>query len=191
MGIFPMADSADDPDIFWVEPELRGLIPLDGYIIPKRLARTLRSGRFSVRMNSAFDEVLEGCAQTTTQRTSTWINNTIRRLYKDLHRMGHAHSVDVYEQDQLVGGLYGVSLGCAFFGESMFSRQRDASKVALATLLPHLKARGFSLCDTQFVTDHLRQFGAIEVERSEYLILLQRALTAGEATFMPATTTTL
>lgn len=175
-GIFPMAESADDPTLFWVEPEQRGVIPLDGFHISSRLARTVRSDRFTVTVNRAFPEVIDGCAAPRMGRENTWINRRIRNLYTALHRLGHCHSVEAWEGDQLAGGLYGVSLGGAFFGESMFHRARDASKVALVHLVARLIAGGFVLLDTQFVTEHLRSFGAIEVPRRRYRTELDVAL---------------
>jgi leucyl/phenylalanyl-tRNA--protein transferase len=175
-GIFPMAESADDPTLFWVEPEQRGVIPLDGFHISSRLARTVRSDRFTVTINRAFDEVIDGCAAPRMGRENTWINRRIRNLYTALHKLGHCHSVEAWHGDRLAGGLYGVSLGGAFFGESMFHRERDASKVALVHLVARLIAGGFVLLDTQFVTDHLRSFGATEVPRRRYRTELDVAL---------------
>jgi len=182
-GIFPMAESADDPTLFWVEPEQRGVIPLDSFHISSRLARTVRSGRFTVTVNRAFTEVIDGCAAPRMGRENTWINCRIRNLYIALHKLGHCHSVEAWDGDRLVGGLYGVSLGGAFFGESMFHRERDASKVALVHLVARLIAGGFVLLDTQFVTEHLRSFGATEVPRERYRKLLEDALT-GDADFL-------
>jgi leucyl/phenylalanyl-tRNA--protein transferase len=181
-GIFPMAESADDPALYWIEPELRGVIPLDRFHMPSRLARTVRSDRFTVTVDRDFDAVLEGCAEPRPGRPRTWINGRIRMLYRKLYERRHCHSLEVYEGEKLVGGLYGVTLGRAFFGESMFHRARDASKVALVHLVARLKAGGFRLLDTQFVTDHLRIFGAIEVPRRQYHKLLEAAL-AGEGDF--------
>jgi leucyl/phenylalanyl-tRNA---protein transferase len=181
-GIFPMAESADDPTLFWVEPEMRGVIPLDGFHISARLARTVRSDVFAVTVNTAFKAVIAGCAAPQAGRDDTWINTRIRDLYIGLHQLGHCHSVEIWENDDLVGGLYGVSLGAAFFGESMFHRARDASKVALVHLVARLIAGGFALLDTQYVTEHLRSFGAVEIPRRRYTALLDRAI-AGEADF--------
>ena len=181
-GIFPMAESADDPNLFWVEPELRGVVPLDAFRITSRLARTVRSAAFTVTVDRAFKAVIAGCAEPQAGRNDTWINQRIRDLYIGLHELGHAHSVEVWKDDDLVGGLYGVNLGRAFFGESMFHRARDASKVALVHLVARLIAGGFELLDTQYVTEHLRSFGAIEVPRRRYTVLLDKALT-GEADF--------
>ena len=175
-GIFPMAESADDPTLFWVEPEQRGVIPLDGFHISSRLARTVRSDRFVVTVNRAFTEGIDGCAAPRRGRENTWINRRIRNLYTALQRLGHCHSVEAWDGDQLAGGLYGVSLGGAFFGESMFHRARDASKVALVHLVARLIAGGFVLLDTQFVTEHLRSFGAVEVPRRRYRNELDVAL---------------
>ena len=181
-GIFPMAESADDPTLFWVEPDVRGVIPLDGFRIASRLARTVRSDAFAITVNSAFKAVIAGCAAPQPGREDTWINKRIRDLYIGLHELGHAHSVEVWNHDDLVGGLYGVSLGRAFFGESMFHRVRDASKVALVHLVARLITGGFELLDTQYVTEHLRSFGAVEVSRRRYTALLDKAI-RGEANF--------
>jgi leucyl/phenylalanyl-tRNA--protein transferase len=178
-----MAESVDDPSLFWVEPERRGIIPLGGFHVPSRLARTVRSDRFRVTVNTAFKAVIAGCAEPKDDRDNTWINRRIRDLYTGLHELGHCHSVEVWSGDDLVGGLYGVSLGAAFFGESMFHRARDASKVALVHLVARLVAGGFVLLDTQFVTEHLLTFGAIEVPRGRYRQLLDEAV-AGSADFM-------
>ena len=181
-GIFPMAESAEDPALYWIEPELRGIIPLDGFHIPSRLARTVRSERFSVVSDRDFDAVIDGCAEPGPGRSRTWINGRIRTLYRKLYDIGHCHTVEVYDGDALVGGLYGVSLGRTFFGESMFHRTRDASKIALVHLVARLRAGGFKLLDTQFITQHLRTFGATEVQRRQYHKLLADAL-VGEADF--------
>ena len=181
-GIFPMAENADDPALYWIEPEKRGIIPLDGFHVPARLARTVRSDRYSIRINHDFEGVLDGCAEPRPGRTRTWINQRIRTLYRKLYEIGHCHSVEAYDDGVLAGGLYGVCLGRTFFGESMFHRSRDASKVALVHLVARLKAGGFRLLDTQFVTDHLRIFGAAEVSRRQYHKLLEAAL-VGEADF--------
>jgi leucyl/phenylalanyl-tRNA---protein transferase len=181
-GIFPMAESADDPALFWIEPEMRGIIPINGFHVPTRLARTVRAERFSVLCDRDFDGVIAGCAEPRPGRGRTWINARIRRLYRGLYDIGHCHTVEVYDGAALVGGLYGVSLGAAFFGESMFHRARDASKVALVHLVARLKAGGYTLLDTQFVTEHLMAFGAIEVPRRSYHKLLDAA-TAQSADF--------
>lgn len=176
-GIFPMAESATDPGMFWVEPKLRGIIPLDEFHVPRRLSRTVRQGIYTVRVDTAFTEVMQSCAEMTPERKDTWINRRIKQLYGELHLMGHCHSVECWQDDVLVGGLYGVRLGGAFFGESMFSRQRDASKVALVHLVDRMNTGGFVLLDTQFNTAHLSQFGAVEIPKSEYETLLDQALT--------------
>lgn len=185
-GIFPMAESADDPTIFWVEPEHRGIIPLRGLHISSRLARTVRSDHFRVTVDTAFRQVIDGCAAPQAGREDTWINRRIRELYTALHEIGHCHSVEVWDGDDLAGGLYGISLGRAFFGESMFHRARDASKVGLVHLVARLVAGGFVLLDTQFVTDHLRSLGAVEVSRTRYRALLDDALDgAGDFSGLP------
>jgi leucyl/phenylalanyl-tRNA---protein transferase len=181
-GIFPMAENAEDPALFWHEPELRGIFPLDGLRVSSRLARTVRSGKFTVWANRDFDAVIAACAEPAPGRGRTWINHRIRTLYRKLFERGHCHTVEAYVGDELVGGLYGVSLGRAFFGESMFHRATDASKVALVHLVARLRAGGFTLLDTQYVTDHLESLGAIEVSREHYHRLLDRALT-GDADF--------
>jgi leucyl/phenylalanyl-tRNA--protein transferase len=175
-GIFPMAESADDPELFWVDPNRRGILPLDAFHVPRRLQRVLRRGRFAVRADNAFASVIRGCAQASETRPGTWINDEIVRLYTALFERGAAHSVECWQEGELVGGLYGVSLGAAFFGESMFSRVSDASKVALAHLVARLRRGGYRLLDTQFLTPHLAQFGAIEISRARYHRLLAEAL---------------
>lgn len=176
-GIFPMAESADDPHLHWIEPQRRGIIPLDGFRVPRRLARLVRSDRLTVMIDRDFDAVIEGCARPGAGREATWINTRIRALYGTLFDRGDCHTMEVYHDGALVGGLYGLALGGAFFGESMFHTARDASKVALVHLIARLRAGGFTLLDTQFVTDHLRQFGAMEVSRNTYRKLLDAALT--------------
>lgn len=177
IGLFPMAESADDPEIFWVEPDVRGVLPLDGrFHISKSLRKTIRQKPFDIRFNSDFDAVITACAQETSDRPSTWINETIRGLYSALHRMGHAHSVEAWDDGELVGGLYGVSLGSAFFGESMFSRRTDASKICLVHLVEHLRQRHFTLLDTQFTTEHLKTFGALDVPKADYALMLAAAV---------------
>jgi leucyl/phenylalanyl-tRNA---protein transferase len=176
IGLFPMAESADDPEIFWVEPEMRGVIPLNEFHVSKSLAKTIRKAPFEIRFDSAFEAVMKLCAEPAPDRPSTWINRTILQLYRELHEMGHAHSVEAWEGDTLVGGLYGVSLGAAFFGESMFSRRTDASKICLVHLVERLRAKEFQLLDTQFTTDHLKNFGAVDIPKDEYLILLRAAV---------------
>lgn len=183
IGLFPMADSADDPELFWVEPDMRGVIPLDDFHVSRSLTKTIRKNPFDIRFDSAFDAVLAACAEAAPDRPSTWINTKIKSLYGTLHRMGHAHSVEAWEGDQLVGGLYGVSLGAAFFGESMFSRRTDASKICLVHLVERLKDRGFRLLDTQFTTEHLKTFGAIDVPKIEYEDMLTNALASPHLQF--------
>ena len=182
-GIFPMAESADDPALYWIEPEKRGIIPIDRFHVPVRLARTVRSDRFLVTVNRDFDGVIDGCAAALPNRPRTWINERIRALYRKLYERRHCHSIEIYEDGELVGGLYGVTLGRAYFGESMFHRARDASKVALVHLAARLRAGGFRLLDTQFVTDHLKIFGAVEVPRRQYHKLLEAAL-IGDSDFL-------
>src|SRR3974390_198922 len=181
-GIFPMAESADDPALYWIEPDIRGIIPLEGFHIPVRLKRTVRSTSFAVVINHDFDAVIEACAEATSDRTRTWINARIRKIYRNLFERGHCHTVEVYDGARLVGGLYGVSLGRAFFGESMFHTVRDSSKIALVHLVARLRAGGYRLLDTQYVTDHLLSFGAVEVPKRRYHQLLEDAL-AGEGDF--------
>lgn len=182
-GMFPMAESADDPDVFWVQPKIRGIIPLDGFHISKSLAKKIRQEPFEIRVNTAFDRVMELCAEATQDRPTTWINPLILTLYKELHRMGYTHSVEAWEGGELVGGLYGLSLGSAFFGESMFSRRPDASKICLVHLVERLRSRGFTLLDTQFTTDHLKMFGAIDVPRRDYEKLLEKAMESQDLEF--------
>lgn len=185
-GLFPMAESADDPEVFWVQPESRGIIPLDAFHVPKSLAKVVRQGRFDIRRDADFDGVITGCAEANDIRPSTWINATIRQAYGELFRMGHCHTVEAWRDGGLAGGLYGVSLGRAFFGESMFSRERDASKVCLVHLVEHLRAQGFVLLDTQFTTEHLKRFGAVDVPRGRYGRLLADALAGEPAHFLPS-----
>jgi leucyl/phenylalanyl-tRNA--protein transferase len=182
VGLFPMAESRDDPMLFWVDPHFRGILPLDGFHASRRLRRTLRQQRFEVRCDTAFAEVMAACAEATPDRPNTWINQEILAVYVSLFEQGHAHSVEAWRDGKLVGGLYGVSLGGAFFGESMFSRERDASKVALAHLVARLRHGGFTLLDIQFLTDHLARLGAVEVPRVEYKAMLRDAL-SGQAAF--------
>ena len=177
IGVFPMSDSREARDVYWVEPRRRAIIPLDGFHASKSLRKTLRSGRFEVTLNRAFAEVVRRCAE----REDTWINESIERSYNLLHTSGHAHSVEAWEGGELVGGLYGVRLGAAFFGESMFSSRPDASKVALAWLVARLIVGGFQLLDCQFMTEHLRRLGAIEIDQKAYLALLASALGGGAA----------
>ena len=171
-GVFPIGEGRDDPRVFLVEPEHRGVIPLDGFRVPSRLARTVRSEAFEVRIDTAFAAVLDACAAPAPGREDSWINGPIRRLYAELNARGHARSVECWREERLVGGLYGVTLGGAFFGESMFSRERDASKVALVHLVARLKRGGWRLLDAQFLTSHLSQFGAVEIPQAAYLRLL-------------------
>ena len=183
-GVFPMAERKDDPSVFWVDPDWRGVIPLDEFHLPRRLGRTVRSGKFQISVDQVFDQVIRKCAEHTSLRAESWINDDIVEVYAELHRLGNAHSVECWSGGQLVGGLYGVSLGAAFFGESMFSRKSDASKVALVHLVERLRAGGYALLDTQFVTEHLSGFGAIELPRAIYLEQLRAALDR-QATFYP------
>ena len=176
-GVFPMSEAQDDPRVFWVDPERRGILPLDGFHLSRSLRKTLLRTRFHLTLDMDFEGVVRGCAE----REETWINDAIFRGYFALHRLGYAHSVEVWEGDDLVGGVYGVALGRAFFGESMFSRTTDASKIALATLIAHLRQTGFMLFDTQFTTEHLVSLGAIEVPRAEYHAMLDLALSKGAA----------
>lgn len=172
MGIFPMAEGRDDPEVFWVEPERRGVFPLDQFHISRSLAKTIRRDNYQIAINRDFAGTVAGCAD----RDTTWISSSIHQLYLALHQNGHAHSFEIWDQDRLIGGVYGVAIGAAFFGESMFSRRRDASKIVLAWLVDHLRRAGFTLFDTQFVTDHLMSLGAVEISRDAYLALLQDAL---------------
>lgn len=175
-GVFPMAESYDDPRLFLVDPDLRGILPLDGFHVPRRLARTVRQDVFELTLNKAFSRVLEGCAAPGIGRENTWINPLIANLFARLHREGHAHSIEVWQEGRLVGGLYGVAIGGAFFGESMFSRARDASKVALVHLVGRLISRGYTLLDAQFHNPHLEQFGLIEIHRADFRAMLSEAL---------------
>jgi leucyl/phenylalanyl-tRNA--protein transferase len=182
-GIFPMAESADDPSLYWIEPQKRGVIPLDDFHVPRRLARTVRGDRFEIRIDHDFDAVIAACAAPAEGRDKTWINPRIRRLYRELFQRGHCHTVEAWRDGKLAGGLYGIKLGHAFFGESMFRVERDASKVALVHLVALLRAAEVRLLDAQFMTEHLWQFGAIEVERADYQKILGAAL-RGEAEFI-------
>ena len=181
-GIFPMADCRERPEVFWVEPEKRGVLPLDKFHLPHRLARVLRAERFTITADRAFADVMAGCAEAVATRPDTWINPAILDGYRALHAQGNAHSVECWHDGELAGGLYGVKLGAAFFGESMFTRVTDASKCALAALVARLRVGGFRLLDTQFLTVHLARFGAIEVPRADYKVLLADAL-AGRGDF--------
>ena len=172
VGVFPMSEGRDDPEVFWVDPRMRGVIPLDQFRISRSLARTLRRERFSITVDQAFEDVVCGCAD----RDETWINDTIFDLYCQLYQAGFAHSVEVWENERLVGGVYGVTIGAAFFGESMFSKATDASKVALAYLVDRLRLGGYQLFDTQFITPHLTSLGAVEIPRDHYRAMLVEAL---------------
>lgn len=183
-GVFPMAESAGDPEVFWVRPEMRGVIPLDAFHVPKSLRKVIRQGRFDIRVDTDFTGVIDACAEEREERRSTWINAPIREAYIRLFEQGHCHSVEAWREERLVGGLYGVKLGRAFFGESMFSRETDASKVCLVRLVERMRERGFLLLDTQFTTEHLKRFGAIDVPRGRYEKLLEQAL-KGDAVFYP------
>jgi len=175
-GVFPMAESADDPELFWVDPHRRGILPLDAFHVARRLRRVVRRRIFEIRCDSAFEEVIRACAEASEKRPNTWINDEIVRLYAALFAGGAAHTVECWREGNLAGGLYGVSLGAAFFGESMFSRENDASKVALVHLVARLRVSGFRLLDTQFLTPHLAQFGGIAISRARYHRLLAEAL---------------
>lgn len=178
VGLFPMSEGRDDPEVFWVDPTMRGIFPLDGFRISRSLARRMRKGDLRVSFDTAFDQVMQGCAA----RPETWINETIFALYQALFARGQAHSVEIWDGEDLVGGVYGVTIGAAFFGESMFSRRTDASKIALAYLVDRLRSGGYQLFDTQFLTPHLESLGAIEIPRAEYRRRLARA-TSQDATF--------
>lgn len=175
-GIFPMSESADDPGMFWVEPELRGILPLDQFHIPRSLRKSMRKSGFEFRIDGDFEAVIDACAEATPDRPSTWINKRIRSLYIQLHEMGNAHSFETWFDGKLVGGLYGVRLGSAFFGESMFSRVTDASKAALVFLVQEMRKNKFILLDTQFTTEHLERFGVIEIPQETYQERLEEAL---------------
>lgn len=177
IGLFPMANDRDDPTIHWIDPLHRGVLPLDRFHVPRSLRKTIRRGRFELSVNRDFPAVIAACAEATPDRPRTWLNDDIISLYVDLHRRGHAHSVETWEDGRLVGGLYGLALGGAFCGESMFSRATDASKVALVELVARLRIGGYVLLDTQFVNDHLTQFGIEEITRSAYKARLKKALT--------------
>lgn len=175
IGIFPMAEHRDDPDLFWVDPKFRGVFPLDGFHISRSLARRIRKGDYTATIDRAFAAVVDGCAD----RADTWINDELRDLYQQLHHSGHAHSLELWDDKDLIGGVYGVVLGAAFFGESMFSRRTDASKIALAYLVDRLCQTGFRLFDTQFLTAHLASLGAIEIPRAQYRLELEEAIEVG------------
>ena len=182
-GVFPMAESAADPEVFWVRPETRGVIPLEAFHVPKSLRKAIRRRDFEIRFDNDFEAVIDACAEKREQRSSTWINAPIREAYVALHRRGHCHSVEAWRDGKLVGGLYGVSLGRAFFGESMFSKATDASKVCLVHLVERLRERGFVLLDTQFTTEHLKRFGAVDVPRGRYEMMLAEAISGEPVTF--------
>jgi leucyl/phenylalanyl-tRNA---protein transferase len=179
LGVFPMAEGRENREIYWIDPEERGVLPLDGLHVPRRLMRTLRNRHFEVRCDTAFAETVKACAEPAPGRLDTWINQEILRLSLQLFDMGFAHSVECWREGALAGGLYGIAIGGAFFGESMFTRERDASKVALVHLVLRLRLGGFQLLDTQFVTRHLQRFGAMEISRTEYRRRLMRAIAAG------------
>lgn len=179
MGIFPMAEHRDDPSVFWVDPKRRGVMPLEGFHLSRSLIKAMRRSSFTLAINRDFDGVVAACAD----RVETWINNEISSLYSILHERGHAHSMELWEEDTLVGGVYGVTLGAAFFGESMFSRRTNASKMAMAALVDRLRHAGYTLFDTQFLTDHLASLGGVEITRSQYHGRLEHAM-AREAHFI-------
>jgi leucyl/phenylalanyl-tRNA--protein transferase len=178
IGLFPMAENADQDHLFWVDPDARGIFPLDGLIVSKSLAKTVRGDRYEMRIDSDFEGIIDGCATSSPERGQTWINGPIRRLYRALFDRGNVHTVEAWLDGKLAGGLYGVSLGAAFFGESMFHKSRDASKVALVHLMARLRRGGFRLLDTQFITPHLASLGAVEVPRLRYKQLLEDAASA-------------
>jgi len=186
-GIFPMAESRDDPEVFWVDPRRRGVLPLDGFHVSRSLARAMRRSRWTLKINTDFDSTVQGCAD----RSDTWINPKISRLYSALHSSGHAHSIEIWDDAHLVGGVYGVVLGGSFFGESMFSRRSNASKMALAACVDRLRRGGFTLFDTQFLTDHLATLGAVEITRARYHDRLRGALSNTKADFNTPAPTTL
>ncbi|MBZ9655633.1 leucyl/phenylalanyl-tRNA--protein transferase [Phyllobacterium sp. 2063] len=175
-GVFPMAEEADNPEIFWVRPEKRGIIPFENFHVSRSLRKVVRQGRFDIRRDTDFAGVIDGCASGSGERARTWINGPIREAYSRLFDLGYCHTVEAWHDGELVGGLYGIALGSAFFGESMFSRQRDASKVCLVHLVSHLIEKGYTLLDTQFTTNHLESFGAVEVPRRQYQKMLENAL---------------
>ena len=177
-GIFPMSEDREDKELFWVDPDFRGIIPLDQFHIPRSLKKAVKKTPFRVTTDEAFREVVKACSMPARGRETTWISERIEAMYEDLHQRGFAHSIECWKGDELVGGLYGVSLGAAFFGESMFSKRTNASKIALVYLVARLKKAGYSLLDSQFITEHLKQFGAVEIAREEYHQLLTEALHA-------------
>lgn len=185
-GIFPMAERREADELLWIAPHVRGVIPLRGFHIPRRLARTIKTDRFEVRINTAFSDVIRACAASARGREQSWINAEIVSLYSGLHARGAAHSVECWRDGALVGGLYGVTIGAAFFGESMFSRERDASKVALVHLVARLIHGGFELLDAQFLTNHLAQFGAVGLQQADYLRALEKAIGKNADFYRPA-----
>ena len=176
MGIFPMSENYNDSNVYWINPKKRGIIPIEKFKISKSLKKEIRKKKFKITLNKEFNKVINYCAKKTSHRPTTWINKEIIKLYSNLHKIKHAHSIEVWFQNKLVGGLYGVSLGSAFFGESMFSIMPNASKISLVYLIAHLKNKGFSLLDTQFITPHLENMGAMEISRNKYLKLLSSSL---------------
>lgn len=182
MGVFPMADQRDAPSVYWVEPKLRGILPLDRFHLSRSLRKTVLRDRFRVTVDQDFAGILRLCAESARDRPDTWINGSIERVFLELHQLGYAHSVECWDGERLAGGLYGLALGRAFFGESMVTRVRDASKVAFAHLVARLQAGGFRLLDCQFITDHLASLGAIEVPRDTYVALLSEALEGAAST---------
>ncbi len=184
-GLFPMAETRDGARLYWLDPENRGVLPLNAFHLPRRLLRTVLSGRFAITCDADFAGAIAGCAARRAGREDTWINHDIERLFQALHDAGHAHSVEAWRDGRLVGGLYGIAIGGAFFGESMFSEETDASKVTLVHLVARLRLGGFRLLDTQFITAHLARFGAIEIPRAAYRVLLTEAINA-EATWLPS-----
>lgn len=175
-GVFPMAEDGESDDLFWVDPKMRGIIPLDQFHLSRRLSKSIRQGTFRITRDQAFAQVMRACAAPGNDRQRTWINKRIITIYTELHQLGHAHSIECWQDDKLAGGLYGVSIGAAFFGESMFHTETDASKVALAALVGRLRAGGYKLLDIQFITAHLKQFGAREISRADYLTRLAHAI---------------
>lgn len=175
-GVFPMAEDRESDELFWVDPKMRGIIPLDQFHLSKRLTKSIRQGRFRITCDRAFTDVMRACAAPGNDRERSWINARIIAIYSELHALGHAHSIECWSDEALVGGLYGISIGAAFFGESMFHTATDASKVALAALVGRLRTGGYKLLDIQFITEHLKQFGALEISRADYLTRLARAI---------------
>ena len=176
LGVFPMSESFDDPNIYWINPKKRGVIPINDFKISKNLKKEIKKKKFLITINKNFNAVIKNCAKKTKNRPSTWINKEIIKLYSNLHKIGHAHSIEAWQKNRLVGGLYGVSLGSAFFGESMFSIVSNSSKVCLVYLLANLKIKGFRLLDTQFINPHLKKLGAIEISRKKYLKMFGNSL---------------